>query len=199
MKTAAAIILLLALVGMYPKHKNKEKRAAGMPPAAVYDIQAPSPDIVNRIVRHARAIRPRSGQSDEELTLIAENIVKYAAAYGIEPELGAALIARESAYNPRAVSSAGACGLGQMMPGTAAKMGARDCHDIEQGARGAMAYMRSMLDMWAGKDMQVDCALASYLTGPRNVRCDSSLWQSANYSRYLKGIYEYRNDIKAYR
>ena len=198
MKTAAAIILLLALVGMYPRHKKKENHPPGMPPAAVYDITTPSPDIVQRIVRHAKAIRPRSGQSDEELTRIAENIVKYSTAYGIEPELGAALIARESGYNPRATSPSGACGLGQMMPGTAAKMGATDCHDIEQGVRGSMAYMRSLMDTWSGRDMQVDCALASYLTGPRNVKCDSSLWQSGNCSRYLKGIYEYRNAIKSY-
>jgi len=206
MKTAAAIILLIAIIGMFPKHKKKHPEPArGAPP--IVQNRSCSPEdpmytdetLVGRIVKHARAIRPRSGQSEEELTFIAQNIVKYSANYCIEPELAAALIARESGYYPRAVSRSGACGLGQMIPSTARNMGISDCFDVDQNVNGTLRYFRGLLDRWSGYDDQTDCALASYLSGPGNVSCGKGAqWQNGSTSRYLQDIYSYRNKMKSY-
>ena len=202
MKTAAAIILVVALIGLIPKKKKEHA-----PPASGVPIVARScPDQQNadnsihveRILRHALKLTKRRGADEGQLRFIAESIVKHARAQCIEPELGAALIARESAYNPRATSPSGACVLGQMLPSTARKMGASDCYDIEQNLRGAMAYFRNMLDMWSGTSDQVDRALASYLMGPGTVKNHGGVpWGNSTAKRYISDIYAYRDSMLA--
>jgi soluble lytic murein transglycosylase-like protein len=180
---------------MFPKHKNKEKQTRGGGAPVV--LQGNDQEIAARIYRHASAIRARGGASDDQLSLIARSIVKYARANGVEPELGAALIGRESRYNPNAMSSHGACGLGQLMPGTASRWGASDCHDIDQNVSATFAYLRNLMNLYQDSDVQTDCALAAYLRGPGNTKCNGKLWQNSTISTYLKGVYEYRNAIKA--
>lgn len=57
------------------------------------------------------------------------------------PELGA-FINQESGYDPLAVSSAGATGLMQLMPGTAKEMGVRDINNAEQNYIGGLKYLQ---------------------------------------------------------
>lgn len=82
--------------------------------------------------------------------------------YGLSPGLLHAVIRAESAYNPSAVSRAGAQGLMQLMPGTAARYGVRDSFDPVQNIRGGAAYLRDLLDMF---DQDVKLALAGYNAG----------------------------------
>lgn len=204
MKTAATVILVIALIGLIPKKKKQTPPPGGRPatsapaqPRLCPAQQSEDPDIhVNRIVAHAKNLTRRRGADEGQLRVIAETIVKYANTNCIEPELAAALIARESAYNPRATSPSGACGLGQMLPSTARKMGASDCYDIEQNLRGAMAYFRLMLDMWDSYGDQVDRALASYLVGPGTVKNHGGVpWGNSTAKRYLADIYSYRDSM----
>ena len=86
-----------------------------------------------------------------------------------------------------------------MLPSTARGMGASDCFDIEQNLRGAMGYLRLMLDKWDGYSDQVDRALASYLLGPLTVERRGGVpWNNATCKRYITDIYSYREKIKAY-
>jgi len=52
---------------------------------------------------------------------------------------------QESRYNPRALSTAGARGVMQLMPGTARQLGVRNPHDVEQNVVGGTAYLRQQL------------------------------------------------------
>lgn len=70
----------------------------------------------------------------------------YATHYGVPPELIAALIDVESGWNPRAVSSAGAMGLMQLMPKTARRFGAFEPFDIEQNIAAGTRYVTTL--MW---------------------------------------------------
>ena len=85
--------------------------------------------------------------------------------YGIDPDLFVRQIQAESAFRPDAVSSAGAIGLGQLMPATARELGV-DPRDPVQNLEGAARYMRQQLD--AFKDPAL--ALAAYNAGPSRVR-----------------------------
>ncbi|TCT23703.1 uncharacterized protein DUF4124 [Thiobaca trueperi] len=82
--------------------------------------------------------------------------------YGLSPGLLHAVIRAESAYNPEAVSSAGAQGLMQLMPDTAARYGVSDSFNPVENVRGGAAYLRDLLDMF---DQDLRLALAGYNAG----------------------------------
>jgi soluble lytic murein transglycosylase-like protein len=94
-------------------------------------------------------------------------IVKEAARkYGVEPPLIMAVIQAESAGDPLAVSRAGAQGLMQLMPETAAKLGVNDPFDPAQNIMAGTRYLRQLLDRYRG---DVRLALASYNWGIGNL------------------------------
>ncbi len=79
---------------------------------------------------------------------LATRVVGEADAWGLDARLVVALVAVESSWNPRAVSPAGATGLGQLMPGTAAGLGV-DPNDPEANLRGTVRHLRGLLDRYA--------------------------------------------------
>jgi len=85
--------------------------------------------------------------------------------YGIDGRLLAALVWSESGFSAGAVSHAGALGLAQLMPGTAAGLGV-DPRDPLQNLDGGARYLRTQLEAFG----RVDLALAAYNAGPGRVR-----------------------------
>lgn len=75
------------------------------------------------------------------------------------------MIHRESGFNRLAVSSAGASGLGQLMPATAADLGVCDVFSAEDNLQGAAIYLTDMLDRFGTPAL----ALAAYNAGPTAV------------------------------
>lgn len=84
----------------------------------------------------------------------------------LAPELIRAVVAVESSYNPTAVSHAGAQGLMQLMPTTAADLGVKDSFDPVENISGGSRYLSRLLDKYAG---DLDRALAAYNWGQGNV------------------------------
>jgi soluble lytic murein transglycosylase-like protein len=82
--------------------------------------------------------------------------------YEMDTALVKAVIKTESDFDPFAVSSKGAQGLMQLMPGTARDMQVRNPLDPNQNLQGGICYLRKMLDMFDG-DMKL--ALAAYNAG----------------------------------
>jgi soluble lytic murein transglycosylase-like protein len=93
-------------------------------------------------------------------------IERTAQRFNLHPELLHAVIRAESAYNPVAVSSAGAIGLMQLMPDTAARYGVSDIYDPGENVRGGARYLRFLLDMF---DHDLRLALAGYNAGENAV------------------------------
>ena len=94
----------------------------------------------------------------------ASAIEEAATRHGLEPELLGALVWSESAFDPQAVSSAGAIGLAQLMPGTAAELGV-DPRDPLQHLEGGARYLRQQLDRFGSFEL----GLAAYNAGPTRV------------------------------
>ena len=86
-----------------------------------------------------------------------------ARAHGVDPRLVAAVARRESAWNARAVSNAGACGIMQLMPDTARYLGVSDVFNARENIFGGTRYLRTLLDTFNG---DLDLALAAYNAGP---------------------------------
>jgi soluble lytic murein transglycosylase-like protein len=94
------------------------------------------------------------------------SISKAAQKYHLPKRLLQAVVRAESDFQVRAVSSAGAQGLMQLMPATAKELGVQDPFDIDQNIDGGAKYLRSMLDQFGG-DLRL--ALSAYNAGPGNV------------------------------
>ncbi len=94
----------------------------------------------------------------------APAIVGAAELVGVDPRLLAALVWSESAFHPGAISHAGARGLAQLMPGTAAGLGV-DPDDPIANLVGGATYLRMQLERFG----RVDLALAAYNAGPGRV------------------------------
>ena len=102
-------------------------------------------------------------ESEADRIKIATNL--YCKEKDIDPRLILALMARESAFNPQAVSPSGAIGLGQIMPFNYQELGIDNPRDIHQNVKGLVYYFRKKLDEWHGESKQMELALASYLEG----------------------------------
>lgn len=101
---------------------------------------------------------------------LAEQIEAAAVAEGIDPELAFRLVRVESGFRDRAVSSAGALGLTQLMPATARSLQAglseEQIFERETNLRLGFRYLRWLLDVYDG---DLSEALHAYNRGPGTV------------------------------
>lgn len=85
--------------------------------------------------------------------------------HGLDFKLLHALVAVESAYRVEACSPAGACGLTQLMPGTASDLGVTDRLNPVQNLNGGADYLARQIVRFG--DLRL--ALAAYNAGPDRV------------------------------
>ena len=109
---------------------------------------------------------------------------------GVEEKLVHAVIQTESAYNPSAVSRAGAVGLMQLMPGTARRYGVTNRTDPVQNVNGGTRYLRDLLDMF---NYNLGLAVAAYNAGEGAVmKYNNSIPpypETQNYVRQVLSLY----------
>jgi soluble lytic murein transglycosylase-like protein len=105
--------------------------------------------------------------------------------YGLDPALLAGLVKQESGFNPTAGSPAGARGLTQLMPATAAGLGVTDVLDPIQNLDGGAKYLRQQLDAFGG---DVTRALAAYNAGPGAVQRYGGVPPYAETQNYVRAV-----------
>ena len=107
------------------------------------------------------------------------------AKYGVDPLVLSAIGWEESRQHPDAVSSAGAIGVMQIMPGTAKSLGI-DPHDPAQAIDGAARLLSSHL----ARFKELDLALAAYGAGAGAVLRYGGVPPYAETRNYIRKIHE---------
>nr|WP_180164282.1 lytic transglycosylase domain-containing protein [Stenotrophomonas sp. SbOxS2]NYT97438.1 lytic transglycosylase domain-containing protein [Stenotrophomonas sp. SbOxS2] len=113
---------------------------------------------------YACGVNPRVDFGSVRLntTAFQSEITSAAREFGVEEAVVRAIIHAESAYNPTALSRAGAQGLMQLMPPTAARFGVSDSYDAGQNIRGGVQYLAWLLKRFKG---DLTLAAAGYNAG----------------------------------
>jgi soluble lytic murein transglycosylase-like protein len=106
--------------------------------------------------------RPAAAEAPAQYRALVGELAKK---HGVDDALVHAVIAVESAYQPRARSPKGARGLMQLMPSTARQYGVRNAYVPEANLEAGIRHLRALLDRF-----DVSLALAAYNAGEAAVR-----------------------------
>lgn len=117
--------------------------------------------------RDAPVPQPRLQSLQAIATRHGADILRASVGTQVSPALALAVISVESAGRAQAVSHAGAQGLMQLIPATAARFGVSDAFDPAQNIRGGIAYLDWLLGEF---DRDIVLALAGYNAGEGAVR-----------------------------
>jgi hypothetical protein len=158
---------------------------AGFEPEEVVPAPAPDSEPEPQIV-----VEERVGTPD-----VKQLVSDAAEKYGIDAAFVHRVVAQESGYRADAVSSAGAIGPMQLMPGTAAMYGA-DPHDPEQNIDAGTRYLRDLLNMYKDSATQLSHTLAAYNAGPGAVARYKGVPPYRETREYVRRILErYKRDL----
>ncbi|MGR9100587.1 MAG: lytic transglycosylase domain-containing protein [Gammaproteobacteria bacterium] len=123
---------------------------------------------------YKRIIRTRPINYHASLKYLNKNKEKFsptidtiASKYQLDPKLLHAVIHAESAYDPTAISTAGAVGIMQLMPDTAKRYGVRDRRDPVQNIEGGARYIKDLLKMF---NSNLKLTVAAYNAGENAVK-----------------------------
>lgn len=119
-----------------------------------------------------------------------------AARFGLDPALLKAVARAESCFDPLAVSRAGAKGLMQLMPSTAAEVGVLNIYDQNQNLQGGARYLSAMLQRYS---QDTHKALAAYNAGPGNVDRYNGVPPFPETRKYIKKVLEFQKHYVAKR
>ena len=117
-----------------------------------------------------------------------EPILRSASRWNVSAGLLAAQLMAESNFNPFAVSSAGAQGIAQFMPGTAALYGLDDPFDAPAAIDAQAHLMSDLLEEFGGS---TSLALAAYNAGPAAVeecQCVPDIPETEAYVARILGL-----------
>ncbi|MGH8007361.1 MAG: lytic transglycosylase domain-containing protein, partial [Candidatus Binatia bacterium] len=113
--------------------------------------------------------------------------------YKVEFALVKAVMKAESAFDPSALSPAGARGLMQLMPDTAALHRVRNVHTPRDNIEGGVRHLRLLLDRFGGN---LTLALAAYNAGPETVVRYNGVPPYQETQEYVQRVLQYRQSYR---
>jgi len=123
-------------------------------------------------------------------------ITEAARAYRLPDSLVHAVVTAESAYDPNALSRAGALGLMQLMPATAKRFGVTDRKNARANVYAGTRYLKQLLGMF-GNDVQL--ALAAYNAGENAViKYGNEIPPYPETQNYVRKVLEYYRQYRRY-
>lgn len=156
----------------------------------------PTADVTLAITRTVLHTNPRIAPMDA--FVLAAATVRAARRNALAPEYLAALLLQESAYDPRALSSAGAVGIAQFMPSTAQAVGV-DPYDPYSAISGSAALLASYVRAYGGVYRNpYTAALAAYNAGPGAVAYYGGVPPYAQTRTYIADIADRWAKIASY-
>lgn len=120
----------------------------------------------------------------ERLKMWEPDLQELCEKYEVDPHLARAVMRCESGGNPTAVSSAGAIGLMQLMPGTARGLGV-DPKDPKRNLEGGIKYLAQLADKYDGDYVKT---LAAYNAGSGRVDSYGGVPPFPETQRYVKNV-----------
>jgi soluble lytic murein transglycosylase-like protein len=114
-------------------------------------------------------------------------VAAYARHYNVPVEFVRAVVEQESGWKRCTVSSKGAVGLMQLMPGTAARLNVRNRCDINQNISGGVRYLAWLMTKFHG-DLRL--AAAAYYAGERVIAARGLEYANSDVVAYVASIRE---------
>ncbi|MCK9636133.1 MAG: lytic transglycosylase domain-containing protein [Methylobacter tundripaludum] len=153
----------------------------------IYYTDKPKHSLYKRIIRtrpiNYSAALPYMGVNKKKF---ADIITEAANRHQVDVKLLHAVIQAESAYDAKAISSAGAVGLMQLMPDTAKRYGVIDRNSPDQNIDGGTRYLKDLLRMF---NSNLNLAVAAYNAGENAViRYNNSIPPYPETRNYVKTV-----------
>ena len=170
--------------------KNQEERDRDLPKMPSGKISAEGESAVLKAQMEDAARAEKDGLNRADLDKLVE---KVSLALDLDPHLVKAVIKTESNFDHTAVSSAGAKGLMQLMPGTAKDMGVKDPFNPVENVWAGARYLKQMLNRHGGN---LSNALASYNWGPGNFDRKGKANMPGETRRYITTVTRHYDKFK---
>lgn len=170
------------------EHKEYEPSHEELNNINLIDLYYINPDYLKRRMSYMKVRTLR-----KEIKIAIKH---FSSLYNMDEYLIMAIVKKESYFNPRARSYKNACGLMQLMPGTAKDMGVTDVFNPFENLEGGVKYFKLMIVKFNGEEK---LALAAYNAGPYNVIKHKGIPPFVETIDYVEKILEFRKEyVNAY-
>ena len=181
-KTGRPLAMRFADVG-FP-HIERNKRSADKQYKPYKPLLIATPDKGNPLIASVRCMGLTPAQVAHRAEPYEAVILGLAIRYRVSASLVKAVVSKESCFNHKVTSPAGAYGLMQLMPETAQWLKVKNFKDPIENLEGGVRYLAQLKKRFKSTEL----ALAAYNAGPGNVERYNGIPPFAETEQYVKDV-----------